>query len=358
MLVDEPLNETQKEFAKYIYESAQALVDVVTHILDVSRLSQNQIQLVDEEIRIAEFCEQVIQLSRYQAVKKGLELRYEIASGTPKTMTADPLRLEEVLLCLLSNAIKFTRTGSVLLKVLVSHTSGKPTIRFEVHDTGIGIPNEMKEKIFELFEQADASHTREYGGTGIGLPLCKGILSLMNADLDFQSAVGKGSVFFFEIPQTIVIEEQISERTITPKTSETQAFPVIKKVLIVEDDFVNMKLIHKMMETHFPSFEVFEASSGEEALSQYPSVQPDLILMDIQMPGIDGWETTLRIRNLESEKSKRSIIIAVTAAVDTISHDKCFSVGMDDYLPKPISLDSFVETLRKWTEGKPSTPDA
>lgn len=352
LLMSTSLTPTQMEYLQYIISSSKALKDVVGDILDFSKIEAGKMQLHPEITDVQMLCQQVIQMVHFQAFEKGIELRLEFDREIPKETVVDPLRLQQVLLNLVNNAVKFTHEGRVTLKVqqVSIHPTGKNrTLHFAVEDTGIGISKEAMEKIFKPFEQVDASATRKYGGTGLGLPISEHLLALMDSSLQLQSQPGTGSVFSFDLnvecePLELSQQEK-SPSVFVPSDYRNGDHRV---VFLVEDDTVSMHLMKKLLGKFLPEATVFEVNNGVEALKAFRQYQPNLIFMDVYMPGMNGYLTTRDIRKLEMQEGGHVPIIALTAVTDQACKDECFACGMDDFISKPLSIEEFQAVLKKW----------
>lgn len=231
----------------------------------------------------------------------------------------------------------------------IDFETGEGRLQFSVRDTGIGISKENQQKIFEAFFKQDSSATRKYGGTGLGLTISSRLLRLMNSKLELESEYGKGSKFYFTLLLKISEEDESKLQSPATRSEENnQIRPVPKKstILIVDDDDINRFLARSIVGQLIPEAILLEAASGKQALSEFRKSKPEIIFMDIQMPEMNGYETTIAIRN--EEKGKRTPIIALTAGTIQEEIDKCFEAGMDDYASKPIVKDTFKKILNKW----------
>ncbi len=346
------LNSEQQEYLGYVLQSAKNLLEVVARILEYIHIQSDAFQLHEEETDLQALCQKSMEMVRFQARQKGLVLSCHTDPVLQGRWMADPMRLQEILLNLLGNAVKFTHEGSVHVSLSAlepAADSNRKRIRIAVRDTGIGIPKDLEERIFQPFEQADMSLTRKYGGTGMGIPVAQEILKRMQSLLHVDSQPGKGTTFFFDL--SLQRKGRVSSRPsatqeegLPPKAADSQQMVV----LVVEDDFVNARLLTAFLEKCFPNARIQEAQSGEEAVAAYPEIQPDIVLMDIQMPGIDGFEATRQIRKIEEGMNRKVPIIAVTAAVEEINQERCHCAGMDDYLLKPLRFDEAEAKIRRW----------
>jgi CheY-like chemotaxis protein len=292
---------------------------------------------------------QVIDLFRHQALQKNIDLVLILNENVPKYILADSVRLKQVLVNLLSNAIKFTSFGEIRLEVQEVAAANKKntTLKFSVQDTGVGIKADNNEKIFKSFVQEDNSTSRKFGGTGLGLAISNQLLALMDSKLQLISKYGDGSDFFFEIK----CKKFNRSKKATPKetiTNGSAANESIDKkiVLIVEDNRINMLLAKVLVKKTISNCSIYEARDGNEAVEQYQKVNPDIILMDIQMPNKNGYEATQEIRQLLGGDSIP--IIAITAGIMSGDKEKCIQAGLDDYLSKPIMEVDLELMLIKW----------
>jgi CheY-like chemotaxis protein len=268
---------------------------------------------------------------------KGLELRWECAAGVPEQVIADPLRLRQVLVNLLGNAIKFTHEGYV--EVHLRPAAGGRALSFTVLDTGIGIPREKHAQVFEAFSQADGSISRKYGGTGLGLTISSHLIRLLKGRLRLESEPGRGTVFEFEVPYEIAPDEIRDEGD--PVTKGTEVRPL--RILLAEDNVVNQKVAARLLECKGHSVRL--ACNGNEAVSAAAGEAFDLILMDVQMPERDGFEATAMIRTGTGRTPRSVPIIAMTAHAMAGDRERCLSAGMDGYVSKPIRTAEMFQTM-------------
>jgi len=353
------LMKTKLESEQFIYmqtinESATTLMEIINDILDFSKIEAGKLELNLEEINLYEMCQQTIDLFRYQATMKNISLTLNFDANIPRYIMADSLRLKQILVNLLNNAIKFTSFGEVRLELEESTASNrkKTRIKFSVKDTGCGIKLENQEKIFLSFVQEDISTSRNYGGTGLGLTITNQLLAMSKSKLQLISKLGEGSDFYFTILFDVVTNpknKNIPLELKDPQTVLTELYENIH-VLIVEDNKINMLLTRKLLEMRFPNATIYEAENGKIAIEIYLKEELDLILMDIQMPIKNGYDTTLEIRKLK--KSAAIPIIALTAGIMNEEIEKCLEFGMNDYIVKPIIKKKFDETVLKWIRPK------
>lgn len=475
------LNETQHQYLTIVNQSANALLSIINDILDFSKIEAGKLELVIEKCDLYEICGQATDIISYQVQTKGLEMLLNISFDLPRFILADPVRLKQVLVNLLGNASKFTEKGEIELKIEALVAAGnQTTIRFAVRDTGIGIKPEKQGKIFEAFSQEDASTTKRYGGTGLGLTITNKLLGMMGSTLQLNSKPGEGSCFFFDITfpseqgeailwenldginNVLIVDDNENNRTILAQTlrlkninsveakngfealqlfaegktydailmdyhmpymdgletirkirdsfcSAASELPIIllhsssddgeiikaceelqvshrvvkpikmqeiydalsrlhqkgfafdkslpvsseitseaMSILIAEDNAVNMLLARTIINKIAPNFKLLEASDGQKALDICISQRPDLVLMDVQMPEMNGYEATKAIRALNHKF--RIPIIALTAGNVKGEREKCLAAGMDDFLVKPIVETDIFNVLQKWLE--------
>lgn len=344
------LDEHQVEYLKTINESAITLLGIINNILDFSKIEAGKFQLNIEQVDLYELVQQAIHLFKFQAQQKGVELSVTIHENVPCFVYADALRLKQVLVNLISNAIKFTFIGRIHVDIqVVSEFQERVfAIQFSVKDTGIGIKEKNQHKIFESFVQEDTSTSRVFGGTGLGLTICNQLLELMGSELKVNSQVGVGSTFYFTVNlKELPNQTQNNYDTIVmEKTNEINWDDF--KVLIVEDNKVNRYLAVTLTKKMFPNAIISEANDGDEAIKLAQNKLFDLILMDIQMPLRNGYEATAEIRKLSQYKNIP--IIALTAGILNGEREKCIEFGMNDYLSKPILVQDFQQIIQKWIQ--------
>ena len=282
--------------------------------------------------------------------KKGLELKFDVSPELPQWLIGDDFRIQQILTNLISNALKFTEEGKIEVTISLEGTnSTADSSTFNVHcrveDTGIGIPLKAQSNLFQAFTQADNSTTRQYGGTGLGLTISRRIVELMGGTIDVESVVGKGSTFWFILPLAKVENTQdlpVQEDTTTPIVI---AHPDTVQILVVEDYPDNRELLLFMLDVL--DYKVDSVSNGREALEQLAQKRYDIILMDCQMPELDGYQATQAIRQREGQEN-HTFIIGLTANAMAGDRQKCLDAGMDDYISKPIDLDKLASVLQKW----------
>jgi PAS domain S-box-containing protein len=343
LLLDTSLDATQKEYAEIIRRSGRELLGVVDAILDFARAEAGQLELEDTDVEPRRLVEEVCAAVADQAALKGLHVASLVAEEVPRVLRGDGARLRQVLLNLLGNAVKFTPAGTVVARAgLARSAEDAILLRFEVADSGIGIDAATQARLFQPFVQADGSATRRYGGAGLGLALCRRIVSAMGGQIGVRSEPGQGSTFWFTV------------RLARPDGA-VPAEPDLRRggrILVVEDNTVNQKVAVAMIESLGYAAEA--VGNGLEAVEACAGQTYDAILMDCQMPQMDGYKATAFIREREG-LSRRTPIIALTASVTAEDRQRCLSAGMDDYLSKPVPREALASTLRKWipTAGTP-----
>lgn len=347
LLMDSKLEKTQQEYMHTINESANTLMDIVNDILDFSKIEAGKLELKPEEIDLFALTNQVISLFKYQANQKQIDLELDIATNVPQYLYADPLRLKQIIINLVGNAIKFTQKGYVRLSInsILAVETNFANLTISVKDTGIGIKKENQDRIFHSFVQEDSSTSRRFGGTGLGLAISNELLAMMNSSLQLESTYGQGSNFYFNI-RLKKADNQKSNELNTMDKSRTNNVLGTKKILIVEDNPINMFLAKTLLKKIIPDCIIFEACDGDQAIEQYKMQQPDVILMDIQMPNKNGFEATYEIRKIEHDSF--TPIIALTAGIFVEEKEECLKSGMNDYITKPIDVANLETILLKW----------
>lgn len=337
LLIKSKLDKLQKKYMHTVNQSAKSLMQLINDILDFSKIESGNLELVVEEINLEKLTCEVIDTVRFDAREKNLDLDIHINNDVPVTIWVDPLRLRQILINLLGNAVKFTFEGKVKLKIEVSSKidTHQTMLRFSVSDTGIGIKPENHKKIFDAFSQEDNSTTRQFGGTGLGLSISNKLLGMMNSKLELQSEVNKGSTFYFDIE---VQSSSKDKRTLfdIPVIEEEVVYENHKKanILVVEDNNINALLAKTLLKKIMPNAEITIANNGKEALRQCKESEFDIIFMDIQMPVMNGYEATELIRKIEY--FQHIPIIALTAGTLSGEKEKSTESGMNDYVTKPI----------------------
>ncbi|MDI6033553.1 PAS domain S-box protein [Flavobacterium sp. LB2P84] len=356
LLMNTNLGVTQEKYITTVNQSAHSLLDIINDILDFSKIEAGKLELFIEKYDVGEMLSQIIDLILYESNLKKLNLKLNIASDIPKYFWVDSVRLKQILINLLANAVKFTEKGSIKLDVTVLEKidDSNSKIRFAVIDTGIGILEQNKKKIFQAFSQEDSSTTRKFGGTGLGLTISNQLLGLMNSRLQLKSEIDLGSTFYFDLDLK-TSNEPVEKVNLLETDFDSIKDIVVKrnisnkkiKIMIVEDNKVNMLLLKTIIKNLDINPVIFEVTNGKDAVDQFEEINPDIIFMDIQMPIMNGYEATQLIRNLKSGQNVP--IIAITAGTEKEEKEKCLTVGMNDYIPKPIIKGIIEEAITKWT---------
>lgn len=349
-----PLTDEQNKYFKALVSSAENLNELINDILDITKIEAGHIELEIVPFDLNDILDPLIASFELRAKTKRLRILKEIHPDLHMTYMGDPTRLRQILTNLIGNALKFTETGHI--KILVSENPQTPgEIYFEVEDTGIGIPENKRQYIFQKFSQADTSTTRKYGGTGLGLVITKNLVMLMGGRIDFKSNQFEGTTFWFSLPLLKASQESITTQNILIPV-DVQSIEG-KKILLVEDNIVNQQYALKIL--HDMKLNTTLAETGISAVQYFRThaAEIDLILMDCRMPEMDGYEATQLIREMENSKdtSQRIPIIALTANAIKGDIEKCMACGMDDYLTKPIHRRTLETTIYNWlvsSDGK------
>lgn len=354
LLLNSRLDEEQVALAQAIADSAQSLLIIVNDLLDISKIEAGKTTLRSIPFGPITLVQDSVRLLADNARAKKLALTTQIDYSIPDYLVGDPDRIRQVLVNLLANAIKFTERGSVAVEAkLEAEDEEIATVRFAVRDTGIGISEENKEHLFQPFSQLDSSSRRRFGGTGLGLSISRTLVELMGGEIGVESRLGEGAVFSFRIPLkrlAKVAQEQVPPTEAKKEfNASATALPfdaADKSVLVVEDNPVLQQLAIKQLS--LIGLEAQIASTGLEAVRAVDEIAFDLILMDCNLPEMDGFEATRAIRRKDAERKRHTHIIAMTASGMSTDVDKCYAAGMDDYLMKPVTIPKLREQIDKW----------
>jgi CheY-like chemotaxis protein len=334
LVLDTPLSAVQHEYLTIVKNSAQALMVILNDILDFSKIEAGKLNIESVAFSPAKTVVETLKTIRARADKKGLELVCQVAPGLPDMVIGDPGRVRQILTNLCDNAIKFTAQGRVTVGVACEPLGDdKFDIHLSVADTGIGIPKDKQQGVFEAFTQADASTTRQFGGTGLGLTICARLVGLMNGRIWLESEPGQGSVFHFTVCVQAVAHDPALSLVLADQKSQSSVTRSLQ-VLLVEDHPVNQLLATTLLKKWGHS--VVLAQNGQEALDIFPSQTWDVVLMDMQMPVMGGLEATRRLRASEPA-GQHTPIIAMTANAMESDRLACLNVGMDEHLAKPFN---------------------
>ncbi|MCU0445801.1 MAG: ATP-binding protein [Microscillaceae bacterium] len=347
LLKNTPLNAQQLDYTKILQYSASHLLALINNILDYNRLDVSKLEIEHIDFDLLKLLEEVIEVLKITAQEKGLYLRLQLTKDIPRLVVGDPLRLRQILINLLGNAIKFTQKGEVVLQVSRLENNSQNTdnqlVIFEVCDTGIGIPADKKQIIFERFNQGTADINRKFGGTGLGLAITRKLLEIMGSQIFVESEEGQGSKFYFSLdfPSSRQQHNNLQNLNLSTVPENTPDL----KILVAEDNLINQKIITKLLKNWGMQAEV--CNSGFEVLEKIKSEDYDLILMDIQMPEISGFETAQQIRSQASDYCQKVPIVALTAHVWAESDNEYELKGMNDYVFKPFEPDDLkIKILR------------
>ncbi|MDX1478403.1 MAG: ATP-binding protein, partial [Saprospiraceae bacterium] len=352
LLENTGLNERQQQFAGAIRDSSENLLQIVNDLLDYAKIESGQFTFVHQPFDIRQVLDQTVQTLRFKAEEKGLELSAEVAQDIPLFLRGDGVRLRQILLNLTANAIKFTPQGQVHLNVTRGHTDvARIWLDFSVSDTGIGIPEQQLDKIFESFQQGEEATFAQYGGTGLGLAIVKQLIEQQEGQLQVRSAPGEGSTFLFSLPFTLQ-DTLPSSRDSTATATSGRLSDL--RILVVEDVHFNRLLITELLEMHVRNVQVDVVDNGALALEKVQANHYDVVLMDILMPVMDGLEATRRIRQLPDPDKCQVPILALTAGAIKEQLDACLAAGMNAYVTKPISDSALLDTLHQIINGKPT----
>ncbi len=361
LLLESNLDDEQRSFAQVSHSSAESLLSLVNDILDFSKIDAGKLTIEPIPFDLHAATEEAVAPMLEAAKLKGVDLVLRWAPSVPRDVVGDSGRVRQVLTNLLSNAIKFTRAGQVVVDVAAEPRGETDALfRVAVADTGVGISADVQERIFQKFVQADASTTRRYGGTGLGLAISKQLVELMGGQVGMWSEAEKGSIFWFTLPLPIDAAAKPAPVFIASPLPNVEAPPPpmvgaaslepFATVLLVEDNPANQQVARLMLQKI--GCRVDTAVNGVEAIEKVKAGSYDLILMDCQMPEMDGYEATRRIRRLEKGRSAHVPIVAVTAHAMTGDREKCLSVGMDDYATKPIRREALRAVIERWVPMK------
>lgn len=349
LLLNTNLDHDQRSLADTVHESSLSLLTVLNDILDLSKIEAGKMTFEQTPFKLKWLLQDSIRLMSAAAAAKGLELRQEFEDALPAQVVGDPERVRQVLLNLIGNAVKFTSKGSITVRAsVIEENDERATVRFSVTDTGIGIAPEDRKFLFTPFAQVDNSSTRRFGGTGLGLTICKKLVSFMDGNMGVDSTPGVGSTFYFTIPfaKHAPIEDTRPKPTPLPTRPRAMGH---KSVLVVEDNPVLQHVAVMQLTNLGVSSRV--AHTGPEALEAIQAGTFDMVLMDVHLPQMSGYDVTTRVRQLEQGTGRRTPIIAMTAGAMEQDKQRCLAAGMDDYMSKPVNVEALRRMVEKWTGG-------
>ncbi|MDZ4847573.1 MAG: ATP-binding protein [Chitinophagales bacterium] len=342
LLLNTTMNDQQTSYLRAIKHASNNLLVIINDILDFSKIEAGKLEIEKTDFNLRQTIKGVLDTLRFKAEEKWLALNVHVNPDIPEYLVGDPVRLNQILVNLTGNGIKFTAQGSVTIHCkLLEKKNEEVKLHFSVEDTGIGIAADKIDKLFQSFSQAESDTTRKYGGTGLGLSISKQLVELQGGTIGITSEYGKGTTFYFELTYPIgkAKAEQEDKMELSEKLKDLS-------VLLVDDDDYNQIVGKGTLEMLIKDVKVDIASNGREALDMLALKDYDIILMDVQMPEMDGLECTTRIRQLSGSK-KDIKIMAMTASVIKSQVDKCFAVGMNDYISKPFVPQELYDKINK-----------
>jgi CheY-like chemotaxis protein len=350
LLLSTDPDKTQQEYIELTRSSAETLLDLINDILDLSKIESGKMEIKEYDFDLIKLLKSIKKIYELQASKKALKLELEFEdSGIPVNIIGDSLRLRQILINLIGNAIKFTEKGEIRIIINKILKDGKPFLKISVKDTGIGISGKDKDKLFKVFSQIDTKAARKAGGTGLGLSISKKLVELLGGDIGFESNFNSGSIFYFTYPlkESNVQIEPDTDILIENKNKDTEqkSGGNKMKILVAEDNYPNQKIIEALLKRK--GYEVEIVSNGKEVIEILNKSEFDLILMDLMMPEMDGIEATRLIREKEKIKGGHVLIVALTANAFKEDQEKCLEAGMDDYIAKPINSKELYEMIEK-----------
>jgi two-component system, sensor histidine kinase and response regulator len=354
LLLDHDLSSRQRELITLLQSSSQALMTLVNDVLDMSKVEAGEMRLEPAPLSVSSVIEDVVRLVSVRASEKRLTVVSNLAGNVPATVEGDAGRLRQVLLNLAGNAVKFTESGLVRIAARVAEDHGEEILlRFDVSDTGIGIPEERLPELFVAFSQLDPSSTRKYGGTGLGLAICRRLVGLMGGTIDVDSVPGQGSTFHFTVP--VRKSAAVASPSARPGRAAASAGAARGRrplgILIVDDNPINLQVASAIVEGmgHRPTM----AAGGREAIDALGRNPFDLVLMDVQMPEVDGFQATATVRSGRVPGVDRATpIVALTAYAMKGDRERCLKAGMDDYLSKPLDANALAAVIEEWGYGR------
>ena len=351
LAMEEEMAPVLREYLEVIRLSADSLMRVINDILDYSKIESGKLNIENIHFDYKNFMDDIVRIFSPQAKAKGLDFRYIPSPDIPRQMIGDPVRIRQIIMNLLSNALKFTKKGFIEVSTCLDTETEPPQVYFHITDSGIGIPLKKQHLLFRSFTQVDSSTTRKYGGTGLGLAICAYLTSSMGGMIDVKSRANKGSTFSFHLPLNspepvqselapVTHQEELKQEKIR---HPHQDGPLI---LLMEDNRVNQLLAVRTMEK--AGYQVITAENGKEGLQLFREKNPDIVLMDIQMPILDGYDTAREIRKIEGLTKTPVPIIALTALALAEDREKILNAGIDDFLGKPVSPIDLKKILHKY----------
>ena len=343
LVLDTELQEEQRNSLGIVQSAANALLEILNDILDLSKIEAGKLELEWIDFSLRELLEQLVQLVRYRAEEKGLDFYCDVEGIAVDRLVGDPGRLRQIVLNLVGNAVKFTQAGQVAIEAQSREKNGGVEVEIKVADTGIGIPEQKQQAIFAAFTQADSSITRRYGGTGLGLNICSQLVQMMGGQIGLNSREGEGSTFYFTV--------QLKKKTLQPALAAVDSLVATReswdglRALVVEDNVFNQALVRGLLAKKGWEVEIVE--SGELALEYLRTGDCDIVLMDIEMAAMDGLQTTAAVREYERQRGGHVPIIGLTAHVMQGDRERCLRAGMDGYVAKPIRMGELFSEIER-----------
>lgn len=352
MILRESSEENIIEYATSIKRAGESLLSLVSDILDFSKIESGKMTILDEPYNIKELIKDIINTFTLRMRQKGLSFITEIDENIPKILVGDEVRIKQIALNILSNAFKYTKEGYVKLKISSEIRGNKCVLSFSVEDTGSGIKKDAMEKLFATFERIDEKKNRHIEGSGLGLNITKNLLKMMGSDIQVKSVYGRGSIFFFDLEQRVSDYEPIGMMDIEDvkvdinQGSEDTFTAPHARMLVVDDNLVNLSVMKGLLKRTQATVEM--ASSGAEAVKMTKDREYDLIFMDHLMPEMDGIETMIRIKGMETNPNRNTPCIVLTANAISGAKEKYMEAGFDEYMTKPVNMDLLEKNLRKF----------
>jgi len=364
LLLLEEQDPEKKKYLQIAKNCTQSMVTILNDILDYSKIEAGKLYLSEENINLHMLVTEITELFSFTASQKGIKFRSECSEQVPIRVKGDPVRLRQILANLIGNAVKFTDRGSIdIIMDVMQKMDRNVTVKFSVIDTGIGIPDTVKERIFDGFTQGDGTYSKEFGGTGLGLAISRQLAAMMGGTIKFTSTQGVGSTFVFTVQLKLDQEhgDQIEQDNNIEEYKnngepEHREFKRRRRILLVDDDKLSRMYIREIISRYYPHSITMEACNGKEGVQKYTENSFDIILMDIAMPEMNGIRAAKIIKQMEKQKSTEKSdpipIIAITAYAYPEDRERCLQAGMDDFLLKPLQAEELVKKLKLWMTNK------